>query len=297
MRINLLLPVLLFACSLNAQTMIATTRNPNALDNHNQRKIVRNFGSEKYVVFTDSSENGLVIKGVRYNGNWSEPVTITEGKNPFLLPGYYLVYESCDSVSAIYGRKTDSQRNWGEAHLLSDTNYICRRPILSHLNILFYIKENYDLTDSLIQVEFGNDFSLSEPVGVFSSDSIMDIGIADDLANYISSFPDNKFYYMVSHSLDSISVYSKDYSTPAELVCSTTGKKPTITYNSYGYMKLLFLNDDDQIVIGDQEVFTSESPVDIICVDDVIPPIGFSFLFKRRDTLFHAFYGFFKPGN
>ncbi len=304
MRIKLLLPALFFACSLNAQTMIATTRNPNALDNPNQRKIVRNFGSEKYVVYSDSSENGLVIKGVRYNGTWSEPVTITEGKNPFLLPGFYLVYESCDSVSAIYGRKTDPQRNWGEAHLLSDTTYNCRRPILSHLNILFYIRENHDLTDSLIQVEFDNDFSLSESVGLFSNDTIMDIGVADDLSYYTSPFPDDRYYYMVNHSLDSISIYSKDYSAPQVLVGSTKGRKPTITYNSYGDFFLLYLNDDDQIVIGAQEVFTSEYPVDIICVDDLLPPIGFSFLFKRRDTLFHAFYDFFNleirdtiPGN
>jgi len=58
MRIKLLLPALLFACSLNAQTMIATTRHPNALDNPNQRKIVRNFGSEKYVVIVIALKMG-----------------------------------------------------------------------------------------------------------------------------------------------------------------------------------------------------------------------------------------------
>ncbi len=301
MRIRLLLLTLLFACSLNAQTPIATTTDPNALTHHNQRKIVRNYGSEKYVVYSDSSENGLVIKGVSFNGAWSDPVTITEGKNPFLLPGYYLVYESCDSVSAIYGRKTDSQNNWGEAHLLSDTNFNCRRPLLSRLNILFYIRENDDLTESLIQAEFSNDFSLSEPFDVFSRDSIMDIGIADDLAyDYIQY----DYYYMISHSDDSINVYYKNNSNPADLIRSTKGKMPALTYNRHGEFNLLYLNNDNQIVIGNQEVFSSDFPVDIICVDDILPPVGFSFLFKRRDTLFHAFHDFFNleirdtvPGN
>ncbi|PLX25908.1 MAG: hypothetical protein C0599_00055, partial [Salinivirgaceae bacterium] len=47
---------------------------------------------------------------------------------------------------------------------------------------------------------------------------------------------------------------------------------------------------NNQIVINGDEVFSSEYPVDYLCVDDVILPVGFSFLFKRRDTLFHAFY-------
>jgi len=44
-------------------------------------------------------------------------------------------------------------------------------------------------------------------------------------------------------------------------------------------------NNDNQISVRQ----LSATPTDYICIDDILPPIGYSFLFKQNGDLFHGF--------
>src|ERR1039457_635836 len=75
------------AMCIHAQTLIATSSNPQATANQNQRKIVRDTSDNIFVVFEDTYNQQNIIKGVMYSksaGQWSTPATIRNGQNPTL---------------------------------------------------------------------------------------------------------------------------------------------------------------------------------------------------------------------
>ena len=288
MRITLLLLILSFAYSLNAQTLIATSKDPNAIANHNQRKIVRGEGTDKFAVFTDSSENGLVIKGVRFDEEWGEPFILTEGQNPSLgyhYGKYSLVFERTDSLQEIYLTTASNDLVWSEPVCVSDTTLNSRDPQIGSDFFLFYIQENNDGTESLIKSSCSLLNFNSEVF--FTRDTIIDYACAEDLSGSYEVDP------VISIQFDNDSIYGfnplYDNLIDSLPYWTAQGTFPGVNFNQV-YDYFLYLNQNNQIVINNYEVFSSDYPVDYLCVDDVIPPVGFSFLFKRRDTLFHAFF-------
>ncbi|PLX25669.1 MAG: hypothetical protein C0599_00305, partial [Salinivirgaceae bacterium] len=246
MRINILILLLSFSYALNAQTLIATTKDPNAIANHNQRKIVRANGSDKFVVFTDSSENGPVIKGVKYEEGWGEPFILAEGKNPslgFHYNQYSLAFEREDSVRKIYLSVAYDDFEWSDPICISDTILDCRNPQITSFYTLSYIQKNIDGTESLKEAYYG--FKKNKSQTIFNRDTIIDYAIAENL-----SLMDDYSLFAIQFDNDSIiSFWEGSWKNDFNKLYQSTGTFPGATHNYGGYDRILYLNQSNQIVI------------------------------------------------
>ena len=99
---------LLFSVCTQGQTQIATSKCIDATANRNQRKIVRDTLDNVYVVYHDSLDGNMVVKGLflnRETETWSEPAVICNGKNPTIAISrdckFFLIYETDDIVPKI----------------------------------------------------------------------------------------------------------------------------------------------------------------------------------------------------
>lgn len=310
-----ILAILLFSTTIlnvYSQSVIATTKDPLATANHNQRKVIRDSNENIYIVYSDSIANSLSIKGLYYNkigDKWTEPVIICEGKNPSLAISIqdklYLLYQSIDTLSQIKMKYSDDFSTWSDCKTLSDTLFRSYLPVADTdsdgiLNVM-WIQENKNGTNSAIYAKVQNGEHLVSSV-ITTKDEINDIAIANSL-----NYQNNTFYFAYHYSKDSIVFCStQDYMRSIDSVQKTTGSQPGITYNQVsvnytgknGIFRLLYLDDNNNLIEqeldeGEECCTTDEiingSKIDYICVDDLMPPIGYSYLFIRNDSLFHGF--------
>ncbi|MBP7076780.1 MAG: hypothetical protein KBB11_07010, partial [Bacteroidales bacterium] len=127
---------LLFSVCTQGQTQIATSHCIDATANKNQRKIVRDTLDNVYVVYHDSLDGNMVVKGLflnRETETWSEPVLICNGKNPTFAISrgckFFLIYETNDIVPRVAYRSSMDFSTWTEELIISEGSIPCRFPI------------------------------------------------------------------------------------------------------------------------------------------------------------------------
>ena len=144
----------MFYFSINnfAQTLIATSKDPNSTANHSQRKIIKDDNENIYVVFTDSINSKSIIKYVKFDAGtqqWGNPISIAYGKNPTITISQdnfiSLIFESLDSLTRIKYRTTQDFVNWNYITTISDTLKKCYLPVADAKkygdNNIFWIQE------------------------------------------------------------------------------------------------------------------------------------------------------------
>ncbi len=307
----ILVVALLLVINTNAQTLIATTNSPNATANHNQRKIVRNLDDDVFIVFVDTINGENIIKGVifdRATAQWSNPTFITYGNNPTLSVNHIytstinLVYETNDSISKIKHMSSNNFINWFSNHIISDTTLPCKHPISDidangFLNV-FWIQENNSLNESVVYANIYNESILSRQV-ITTKTEIKDIAIANHLQYFT-----NDLFFAIQFNQDSL-VFLKttDNMLTYDSVYKTIGSEPGMTYNSTyssgseSILRMQYLNINSRLIeialYPPYNTFNSyqlsTDSVYNICVDNIAPAIGYSYLFMHNGNLYHGF--------
>jgi hypothetical protein len=314
-RLSLYIVFLLTVFEIPAQTLIATSNFTHATANHNQRKIVRDMADNVYVVFVDSTEQGKTIKGVKFEestGIWSDVINIVKGSNPTLsissIGKIHLVFESDDSIVKIKHMSSPDLLNWTTENVISDSAFSSVYPVSDidlsgNLNV-FWFEKNDSLSMSLIYARLNED-TLSMKKMITTKSEIEDIAIANHLQYY-----SDVLIFSIQFSQDSIQFFrSIDNMESFDTIYTAIGSQPCASYNSYNggdhvfegsSIRILYIdtlsqlievestvsrNNDNQITVRQ----LSATPTDYICIDDVLGPIGYSFLFKQKGNLYHGF--------
>jgi len=306
----------LFSILVNStgQDIIATSRYPEATANHNQRKIVRDSEENIFVVYADSLEGSLFIKGVYLNRmtmEWSDPVAITEGTHPTLAltedDQIYLVYQSLDSVSQVKMIKTDDFSTWSDPEILSNVIFPCTLPVADcdaegRLNVL-WLQHNSDSTVSVIYCNIYEEEMVTSTID--NKNQISDISIANHL-----SYANSILYFGYQYNGDSLQFFSmEDNLSSLDTLFTSTGSQPGLTINSneensplFNFIRGVFIDtllnvveweqaEEEEEAFGERIII--DDPVTYLCVDDLVPPIGYSYLLMKNDSLFHGFsFGF-----
>lgn len=322
-KLSVLFILTLMSIILISQTHIANVNHDDATANHNQRKIVRDSNDNAYVVFVDWVDQTNVIKGLsldRENSQWTDPAIIANGYNPTLAicenDEIYLLYESNGSIPEIMYTATSDFISWSEPQAISEPEYICKVPVADvdssgNLNVLWQQKNN-DQTEAVIYARLlGGELQVREPLVV--KQQIDDIAFANHL-----QYANDNLFFALQFDQDSISFYfSNDRMESYITVYSAQGEQPCISYNSmweyddFGLARFLYITEDEYT---DNKLFEIEAIVNIggtsvsmtdpfempflyvsmVCIDDIVPPIGYSFISVNENGMVHTFsYGYF----
>ena len=310
-RSILFITVILISSGINAQTLIATSNNDWATSYHSQRKIVRDADENIYVVFTDFMNSEGVVKGVMFNkntGEWGNPEPITAGFLPTMAISeegkLHLIYCSNDETRKILYTSTDDFSEWTESLFLNDTTGSCTLPVADvdssgNLNV-FWIQENSEDGKDLVYCRV-NDDTISDRKTIATKDDIFDIAMANHL-----QYVNDDVFFALHFNEDSMQFFwSEDLMATFDTILFTQGSQPNITFNSifeddedYHYVRFLYrdidlnlmeyesgTNDYQNGYIEDIDI----NNVDYVCTDDLIPAIGYSYLYIQDYILYHNF--------
>lgn len=313
MKSNVVVAVfMLMAINISAQTLIATSNNSQATANHNQRKIVRDSFENVYVIYADIIENNPVIMGLRYeevSDTWSDPEEIAPGQNPTLSVSnddkFFLVYESSGIEPQILYMSSTDFISWTNPMLLSPegTLSVVQLPVADVdsagvLNVFWIEIPEVPSDFNLVYCSVQNDIILESKV-VISKPMITDIAIANHLQYF-----DNEIYCAIQFDTDSLMfIRGSDHMELISTVYEDIGSMPCISYNffeefmpDYQLVRFLYKGDYYLNEIGynpnNSNVWTdeiNESNVNFICIDNILPPIGYSFLYMQGNLLKHGF--------
>lgn len=309
-KIYVLFSILILTIHTQSQTFIASSKHTGATQNQNQRKIVRDPLDNIFVVFSDWVAPNNVIKGVMFDnsmGEWGDAFVITEGYNPSLAIGdilsweIHLMCETLDSISKIKHLRSSDFLNWSAGKYISDTTLKARMPIADIdsagiLNI-FWIQGNNDSTESVVYAAVSEDSLLSRKT-VFTNTEINDIALANHL-----QYVENDLFFAIQYMQDSLLFFrSADEMESFDTIYAAIGRQPCITYNSIyddnlsSILRLLYIDLDSYLMEVETDLqWNTEinqvpvGKIDYVCVDDIAPPIGYSFIFIQYGTLFHGF--------
>lgn len=311
-KISFCIVLMLALLEVQAQTLIATSNYSNATANHNQRKIVRDSLDNVYVVYTDSTESGKIIKGVWLNkvtNHWVEATKIVDGSNPSLSINrkgqFFLVFESNDSLRGINYTSSWDFSNWTQPLRLSANQTANKLPICDtdstgRLNV-FWVQNNNSLNQSMIYTCVNED-ALTFRKTITTKNEINDIAIANHLQN-----SNDDLLFSTQFSADSILfLRTTDNMKSIDTLYQTRGSQPCISFNSQypnydkNAIRLLYIDTNKQLTEVEcglsyyskndpKTKVLSTTPTDYICIDDVLPPIGYSYLFMQNRILYHGF--------
>lgn len=311
-KLLLLTIVSVFAMQCFAQTLIATSNHTQATANHNQRKIVRDSDENIFVVFVDWVDQKNVVKGVSYDRSaqqWGDPFFIAYGTNPTLAitadDHIHLIMEANTTPEAILHLQSNNFVTWSPADTISSPGEVSYLPVADvdasgKLNVLWR-QQNNDYTRSVIYAAIVD----GEPVvpqTVLTKTFIDDIAIANHL-----QYVDDNLFFAVRYDMDTIGFFvSTNGMDSFDLLYTTQGMQPCISYNSSWYSsdggsaRFLYINLAYQLC--EAEVFNYSSwnvvgpvimplqeAVDYVCIDDLAPETGFSFLSLSQGLLRHNF--------
>jgi hypothetical protein len=316
--ISVFLVIILNGLNINAQTLISTSLSSQATANQNQRKIVRDTAGNIYVVFADINNPVNVIRGVIYDsstGAWNDAPFLFNGKNPTLSLSkngqIHLFFESNDTPSKIICKSSYDFLNWTADIVISDPLEVSGMPVAdadsSGKTNVFWIQTNSSSSQSLVYVNLNGD-TPGERKLIMTKNSINNVAIANHLQYY-----NDDLFFGIQFNQDSVQFFrSTDHLDSYASIYSAKGTQPCITFNvglgeqGHGYLdfvRLLYIDPDYQLMeiesqSPDYNICTSDvlqsGVVDYMCVDDVAPPIGYSYLFMQNGTLYHGFsYGNF----
>jgi hypothetical protein len=306
-KISLLFGFLITAAAVSAQTMIATCAYPQATANACQRKIVRDSVGNIYVAYVDSGAFGKMIRGVWFScttGMWSSPADILAGTDPTLTIGrdhrIHLLYRSNDAIPAIHHASNFDFFNWTNDSLISDPLYPCRLPVAdvdsSGLLNVFWIQSG-GTGESLIYACL-NGNSLTTRMTVMTKGVINDLAIANNL-----QYASDDLFFAVRYSQDSLAFYrSADHLGQSGILYNAIGSRPCITFNSawipsQNSVRFQYISSSSKLMeveawSPDYNTFsvrTLRNGVSYVCIDDIAPPIGYSYLFMANGILYHSF--------
>jgi hypothetical protein len=305
------------ASNISAQTLIASSNSIEATANHNQRKIVRDSLDNVYVVFVDSTEQGKIIKGLWLNkqvNDWTSATEIVNGTNPSLSINKYgkfsLVFESNDSLKAICYTSSWDFSNWSPTKKISDSDYYCCLPICDSdstgkLNI-FWIKYQASSQQSLMFASLA-DGTLYNKRTIATKSVINDIAIA----NHLRNFDDNVIFSLrfMNDSLQFLRLNNN--SETIDTIYETLGSQPCISYNDllsdkdryytpneYS-VRIMYLDNTKKLIEAQcildalqdnvpSRIVESQA-TDFICIDDVLVPLGYGFLYMKNGNLYSGF--------
>ena len=315
-KIFVLCGILMLTFTSNAQSLIASSKHAGATLNHNQRKIVRFPTDDIFVVFVDWVDGENVIKGVMHDGStgqWNEAFIITVGYNPSLAIAdvfsweIHLLYETNDTIKKIKHMHSPDFINWSQSHVISDPSFSATMPVADidksgNLNI-FWIEPNGYLSESLVYARIFED-SLVDRKIITTKVNIDDIAIANHL-----QYESDDLFFAIQHTQDSlVFLRSTDEMASFDTLYTATGRQPCITFNSSweswpeSRVRLIYIDPDSylnevEIDFDWNQTYISQIPVgqvEYVCVDNLAPPIGYSFIFMQDGYLFHGFsYGSF----
>ena len=307
----IVLLLVLNALTIKAQTLIAISSNPQATANQNQRKIVRDTLGNIYVVFEDTYNQENIIKSVMYSkiaDQWSNPVTIRNGRNPTLSISregeIHLLYETNDSLPVIRHTRSSDFLNWTQDIIVSDPSHSCTLPVSDidssgKVNV-FWIRTNDSVSKSLLYTAIIGD-SIGETKTVLTRNDITNVAVANHLM-----YRDNTLFFAVNVDPDSVKFFvSTDNMNTYNSIYADEGSQPCITYNSYfqdfnpdyNLSRFLYISSLTVLVeiAAEGPLFTYDFSrrlqwdADYVCIDDLAPPIGYSYLFMVNGILYHGF--------
>ncbi len=310
MRSFLIFLTLLFSIpNIFSQTLISTSNYKYATANHNQRKIVRDKDDNIFVVFVDSTDLKKYIKGISFNRSaeaWSTAEIISMGSNPTLSiyedNRFALVYESNDSIPRICYSNSEDFTDWNERKIISDTTKSSHIPIADvdssgFLNIMWR-EQCSDTTQSVVYCVITGDTIKQQQI-LFTQEEINDIAIANHL-----QYRTDDLLYAIQFQADSIMYFRmQGKNRLIDTLYHTNGSQPCITYNDYGHVepafRMIYLDKERHVMEVEILYFSNEpfneiyklssTPATMICIDDIAPPIGYSFLCMQNNNLYHGF--------
>jgi len=308
-----LLAIIILPCiNLKGQTLIGTTQYETSLANRTQRKIIRDANDNVYVFA--SMTNSIWIGQSNYDWGWEE---ILIGNNPSAAIGHdntmHLVFESTDDTSQImYSLKPDTGV-WSTPLALSTGGNINILPVAdvdsaSVVHVVWLEQDVYH--DRINYIKIYPD-SISQIQNLYSDNAVSDVSVATNLQYF-----DNTVYitYAVGEGIDK-DVYficSSDYGNTWQgfnysgtLPCISIGLYPEPVNYEYSQPKLFFLDNEknavvktycdtfstssEYIEVDNYSDYIIEGQVTDIFIDNVIPPLGFGFIYLKDGYLIQGF--------
>jgi hypothetical protein len=195
---------------------------------------------------------------------------------------------------------------WSEPETISDSSYKSFLPVADfdaeNLHI-FWVQENSDLTQSLVYGRIEAD-TLTEQKVITTKNQINDVAVACHLM-----YLDYNVLFAIQFDGDSLQFFmSEDYLQTWDTLHQARGSQPGITYNSaydnwpdnYA-VRFLYINPSLDLIeaeinsyLGYQGSRIMRNNVLFVCVDDIIPMTGYSYLFMddnnyMDENIYHGF--------
>lgn len=296
--------------SATSQTLIATSRSQDATKNHNQRKIVRDYNHHVFVFYQDVINDTNSIYFVRYDSltsSWSQPEFVTNGTSPAVgidpyMDTIFLAYQTDELNSRIMLMKKFPDGGWDSPEQISLADSLPNvMPVADVENWGSMIVSWIEKGISADKVQL---YRNGEVIEIYSDTSITDFSMATSLAitmeqNIFFALEKNgshvNYFLFKNNSLSSIA------DSDGNLPCQSIGSyAPGAIYSTVE--RIIYKDDNDDIMMNSIEIYGNnfnswgtytliDGPVTNVLIDDVLMPIGFSFLFVKNDVLYHAFSG------
>lgn len=193
--------------------------------------------------------------------------------------------------------------NWTDPMVISDIYSDCFHPVADcdsegTLNVL-WLQNNPDSTVSLLYGRLNEDgfsYFITD-----TKDQLTDITIANHLL-----YENSVLYFGYQFGEDSLIFFStEDYFLSKDTLFTASGSQPGITINAYyeggidfNFIRIVLRDTSLNILEWEKEEggewyddrrILRKGRVDYLCVDDIMPPLGYSYLFMKNDSLFHGF--------
>ncbi len=300
----------------SGQTKIFTTDSINLKEwNYNQRKIVRN--PEPCIIAESKNE-------IFFSYNLGNPVKIFDGKNASLAvdlkSDIHIVFEDNGIRYSLKPYTGDWQTNI----LISDSSETGHSPIADcdkdgNVHIVYGVSDSENGNTEYSSLKYvriyDNQVQISSTIYDMEAETSPYTLVNFTIANHLV-FDDETIFMAYQLSNDSIYVkFSIDHGTtwvPGGVFRGTDPKlsigtgshwsDPVIEYAVFPV--LLFLDMEGNLINSYAEFYISandtnlwwmgedqiqDGPIDGFCIDDVIGPFGYSYLFQKDGTLYHAF--------
>ena len=308
--------LLFFVYELNAQQLIGITKHPDATSNPNQRKIVRDSDDNIYIVYQDIVNEVNVIKFIYFDREteiWSESVTICEGENPALGIDrdniIYMVYHTGENLRSIHIKSYENLMWNNDVILANNINSESPCPQVDvGFPVQIYVSWKNENKLESVKIE---DSVISQIYTSVDTTNIVDYAFATDLAGnsevYLSYQNDNGEIFHQNSSMINGNWYQPDSNTflggtPPEYYMIGTSPRMSVNYKEYtgiSYTAVIYIDTVENVRAN---IYTGlpgstrfedysiliDSPVSFLAIDDVLEPVGYSFLFVENNVLYHA---------
>ena len=282
--------------------------------NFNQRKIVR------------SPELGIIAEAnneIFFSHNLNTPIKILNGKRASLAIDYtsniHIVYAN----NGIKYSSTESYKNWTPSISISDSCEIVSYPIADcdkegNVHVIYGTADtctNNNYLSSLKYIMISDNQKQQSATIV----DLIEQGNTDTIINYTLAthllYTHATVFTAYQLSNDSIYLmYSANNGIGWKQITALSGSDPALSigFGRYGneiveyftFPTILYLDKNEDLINGHGSFHSSitdtsvqwygeeliqNGPVDYLCIDDVVGPFGFSYIFQKRGVLYHAF--------